>query len=131
VTAIDPQAPPGHLFQPVKLEEFSDTGPFDYVVSSLALHHIADLKGAVDRIAGLLVREGALRSYGRTSYVGVAATDLELTMQTALIRPRRTGASAENAAATIEVMSGIRCPSCASPPLVGQECDELSRLRTA
>jgi hypothetical protein len=54
VTAIDPRAPEGPIFQRVRLEEFSDPGPFDYVVASLSLHHVEDLGRALDKIANLL-----------------------------------------------------------------------------
>jgi SAM-dependent methyltransferase len=60
VTAIDPRAPEGPLFQRVRIEEFSDPGPFDYVVASLSLHHVQDLGSALDRIASLLRAGGAL-----------------------------------------------------------------------
>jgi SAM-dependent methyltransferase len=60
VTAIDPRAPEGPLFQRVRLEEFSDPGPFDYVVASLSLHHVEDLGSALDKIADLLEAGGAL-----------------------------------------------------------------------
>ena len=60
VTAIDPQAPEGSLFQRVRIEEFSDPGPFDYVVASLSLHHVEDLGSALDKIANLLRAGGAL-----------------------------------------------------------------------
>ena len=45
VTAIDPRAPEGPIFRRVGIEEFSDPGPFDYVVASLSLHHVEDLGG--------------------------------------------------------------------------------------
>jgi SAM-dependent methyltransferase len=54
VVAIDPNAPAGELFQPVTLEEFEDTEPFDAVIASRSLHHIPDLAGALDKIARLL-----------------------------------------------------------------------------
>jgi SAM-dependent methyltransferase len=54
VVAIDPDAPSGHLFQAAALEDFADPDPFDAVVASLALHHIADLPGALDKVAWLL-----------------------------------------------------------------------------
>lgn len=60
VVAIDPEAPRGDLFQAVSLEEFADPAPFDAVVASRALHHIADLPGALDKIARLLRRAGRL-----------------------------------------------------------------------
>jgi SAM-dependent methyltransferase len=60
VVAIDPQAPDGEIFRAVTLEEFDDPDPFDAVVASLALHHVADLPGALDKIAALLRPRGRL-----------------------------------------------------------------------
>jgi SAM-dependent methyltransferase len=60
VTAIDPRAPEGPIFRRVRLEEFSEPGPFDYVVANLSLHHIEDLESALDKMANLLRAGGAL-----------------------------------------------------------------------
>jgi SAM-dependent methyltransferase len=60
VTAIDPEAPEGDVFQAVSLERFVDPGPVDAVVASRSLHHIPDLPAALDTIAGLLERGGRL-----------------------------------------------------------------------
>ncbi len=60
VTAIDPRAPEGPLFQRVRIEEFSDPTRFDYVVASLSLHHVKDLGSALDKIARLLHAGGTL-----------------------------------------------------------------------
>jgi SAM-dependent methyltransferase len=60
VVAIDPNAPPGDLFRATSLEEFADPEPFDAVVASLALHHVADLRGALDKLASLLRPTGRL-----------------------------------------------------------------------
>lgn len=60
VTAIDPEAPAGAIFQPVSLEEFSDPGPFDAVLANLALHHIPDLRAALVKIERLLRPGGRL-----------------------------------------------------------------------
>ena len=60
VVAIDPDAPRGQLFEAVSLEEFAATDAFDAVVASRALHHIPDLPGALEKIAGLLRSEGRL-----------------------------------------------------------------------
>jgi SAM-dependent methyltransferase len=60
VDAIDPEAPVGAVFHPVSLEEFSDPGPFDAVLSNLALHHIPDLGGALAKIRRLLRPGGRL-----------------------------------------------------------------------
>jgi SAM-dependent methyltransferase len=58
MVAIDPDAPEGELFQAVSLEEFTTSDPFDAVVASRALHHIADLPDSVAKIAGLLRQGG-------------------------------------------------------------------------
>src|SRR3712207_8296124 len=60
VTAIDPRAPEGAIFQRVRLEEFSETGPFDSVVAILSLHHVEDFGSALDKIVSLLRTGGAL-----------------------------------------------------------------------
>jgi SAM-dependent methyltransferase len=60
VVAIDPDAPSGHLFRATTLEEFAAPDPFDAVVASLALHHVADLVRAFDKIAALLRPRGRL-----------------------------------------------------------------------
>ncbi|MPZ92890.1 MAG: methyltransferase domain-containing protein [Actinobacteria bacterium] len=43
-----------------KLEDFSDPGLFDYVVSSLTLHHIQDVTAAADKIPSILTPQGGL-----------------------------------------------------------------------
>jgi SAM-dependent methyltransferase len=53
VTAIDPVAPEGPIFERVTLEEFVPSEPFDAVVASRSLHHVPDLRAAVDKIAQL------------------------------------------------------------------------------
>ena len=53
VTAIDPVAPDGPIFERVTLEEFAPAQTFDVVVASRSLHHVADLAHAVDKIAQL------------------------------------------------------------------------------
>ena len=53
VTAIDPVAPDGPIFQRVTLEEFAPAQPFDAVVAGRSLHHVVDLADAVDKIAQL------------------------------------------------------------------------------
>jgi SAM-dependent methyltransferase len=60
VTAIDPRAPEGPIFRRVRIEEFSDPGPFDYVVASQSLHHVEDLGRALDKVTNLLRAGGAL-----------------------------------------------------------------------
>jgi 2-polyprenyl-3-methyl-5-hydroxy-6-metoxy-1,4-benzoquinol methylase len=77
VTAIDPRAPEGPIFQRVRLEEFSDPGPFDHVVAILPLHHVEDLGTALGNIADLL-RAGGPLSW--SSSLGTRST-----------RPRRSG----------------------------------------
>jgi SAM-dependent methyltransferase len=54
VTAIDPDAPDGPIFQRVAIEDFVGAGLYDAAVASRSLHHVADLTGAVERIATLL-----------------------------------------------------------------------------
>jgi SAM-dependent methyltransferase len=61
VTGIDPAAPAGPRFRRLKLEDLgAGDGPFDAVVASRSLHHVADLDLALDRILDLLVPEGVL-----------------------------------------------------------------------
>jgi SAM-dependent methyltransferase len=60
VTAIDPHAPDGPLFQQVTLEDFTDTEPFDAVVASTSLHHIHDLTAALEKIRDLLRPRGVV-----------------------------------------------------------------------
>jgi SAM-dependent methyltransferase len=60
VTAIDPDAPEGAIFQAATLEEFDDPGRFDAVVASRSLHHIPDLAGALSKIQRLLVPGGRI-----------------------------------------------------------------------
>src|SRR5829696_611256 len=60
VTAIDPRAPEGPIFRRVGIEEFTDLGPFDYVVASLSLHHIENLGGTLDKLADVVRTGGSL-----------------------------------------------------------------------
>ena len=60
VLAIDPDATAGDLFRAATLEDFADPEPFDAVVASLALHHVADLPGALAKIVSLLRPTGSL-----------------------------------------------------------------------
>jgi SAM-dependent methyltransferase len=53
VTAIDPVAPEGPIFERVTLEEFAPSDPFDVVVTSRSLHHVPDLDLALGKIAQL------------------------------------------------------------------------------
>jgi SAM-dependent methyltransferase len=54
VVAIDPEAPAGEIFRRTTIEAFDDPGPFDAVVASRSLHHVADLGGVLDRLLRLL-----------------------------------------------------------------------------
>ncbi len=60
VTAIDPAAPEGAIFQPVSLEDFADPVGFDAVVASRSLHHIPDLHAALAKVQSLLDPGGRL-----------------------------------------------------------------------
>jgi SAM-dependent methyltransferase len=61
VVAIDPAAPDGPPFRRIKLEELDPAeGPFDAVVASRSLHHVADLGVALDRVLRLLAPHGRL-----------------------------------------------------------------------
>jgi SAM-dependent methyltransferase len=61
VVGIDPAAPPGAIFRRLKLEDLdADDGPFDAVVASRSLHHVADLDVGLDRILDLLEPGGTL-----------------------------------------------------------------------
>jgi SAM-dependent methyltransferase len=53
VTAIDPVAPEGPIFERVTLEEFVPADSFDAVVANRSLHHVPDLRAAMDKIAEL------------------------------------------------------------------------------
>ena len=53
VTAIDPVAPEGPIFERTTLEEFLPAAPFDVIVAGRSLHHIPDLDFAVDKIVQL------------------------------------------------------------------------------
>src|SRR4051812_15778517 len=56
--AVDPVAPEGPLFRSIPFEDFTEPEPFDAVVASLSMHHIADLKQTAHRIVDLLVPGG-------------------------------------------------------------------------
>jgi SAM-dependent methyltransferase len=58
IVAVDPVAPEGPLFRRIHFEDFAEPGPFDAVVASLSMHHIADLPRTADRIVDLLVPGG-------------------------------------------------------------------------
>jgi SAM-dependent methyltransferase len=55
VTAIDPAAPDGPIFRPIKLEELEDDARFDAVVASRVFHHMGEnLEPNLDRVARVL-----------------------------------------------------------------------------
>lgn len=70
VIAVDPEAPANAVFRRMTfggrrlifrrttLEDFVDEGPFDAAIASLALHHVADLDVALEKLHSLL-RTGA------------------------------------------------------------------------
>jgi 2-polyprenyl-3-methyl-5-hydroxy-6-metoxy-1,4-benzoquinol methylase len=60
VLAVDPDAPDGPNFRRTTIEELDDQGPFDAVVASRSLHHVADLGAALDKIVAFLRRDGVL-----------------------------------------------------------------------
>jgi SAM-dependent methyltransferase len=51
---VDPQAPEGAAYRQVPLEEYEPQSSIDAVVSVQALHHLADLDAAVERIDRML-----------------------------------------------------------------------------
>jgi SAM-dependent methyltransferase len=57
---VDPEAPEGPDYRRIELERYQPPQPVDAVVASLALHHVADLDQALDRLADLLVPGGVL-----------------------------------------------------------------------
>lgn len=76
VVAIDPVAPRGKIFHRIGIEEFEDNRPFDAVVSITALHHVANLQIALERIRGSLQPKGVLVleefAYERVLHSGTA-----------------------------------------------------------
>jgi len=54
MVAIDPEAPEGSIFRRTTIEVFDAAGPFDAIVASRSLHHVDDLGGVLDKLAGLL-----------------------------------------------------------------------------
>jgi SAM-dependent methyltransferase len=54
IVAVDPVAPEGPLFRRIPFEDFTEPGPFDAVVASLSMHHIADLRRTAAAIVSLL-----------------------------------------------------------------------------
>jgi SAM-dependent methyltransferase len=59
VLGIDPAAPRGPEFRPLKVEEL-EPEPFDAVVAVRSLHHVSDLGVALDRITAMLPLAGPL-----------------------------------------------------------------------
>jgi ubiquinone/menaquinone biosynthesis C-methylase UbiE len=60
VTAIDPAAPEGPIFRPLKLEDLEEDVRFDAIVAIRSLHHITDLDSALDKVVRLLEPPGRL-----------------------------------------------------------------------
>ena len=56
VTAIDPVAPDGPIFERTTLEEFAPSHLFEVVIASRSLHHLPNLDHALDRIGQLAPR---------------------------------------------------------------------------
>lgn len=75
VTAIDPHAPEGALFQRVTFESFQATQEFDAVVASVSLHHIEDIAGALDKTLSLLSPTGVLvlEEFAKEHFAGATA----------------------------------------------------------
>src|SRR5262245_35563501 len=75
ITAVDPQAPEAPPFRRLRIEVYDDERPFDAVVASLSLHHVDDLRAAVDRIAALLRPGGLLLvdEFARERFTGATA----------------------------------------------------------
>lgn len=59
-TGIDPDAPDGPAYQPLRLDEARLPAPLDAVVASLSFHHVEDLDAAVATLAEALGRGGTL-----------------------------------------------------------------------
>ena len=57
---VDPDAPEGPDYRRTEFERHQPPRPVDCVVTSLALHHVADLDEALDRLRDLLVPDGVL-----------------------------------------------------------------------
>jgi SAM-dependent methyltransferase len=54
VVAVDPEAPEGSIFRRTTIEAFEEEGSFDAIVASLALHHVEDLGGVLDKLVAML-----------------------------------------------------------------------------
>lgn len=57
---VDPQAPDGPAYRQLPFEEYEATSAFDAVVSVQALHHLAELDAAFERVDRLLTDDGVL-----------------------------------------------------------------------
>jgi SAM-dependent methyltransferase len=57
---VDPEAPEGSGYRQIEFERYEPPQPVDCVVASLSLHHVADLKEVLDRLAARLVPGGVL-----------------------------------------------------------------------
>ena len=60
VTAIDPAAPSGPIFRPLKLEDMEEDERFHAIVAARSLHHVGDLALALDKAVALLEPGGCL-----------------------------------------------------------------------
>ena len=60
VTAIDPRAPWGPIFQQISLERYEGTTTFDAIVANRSLHHVHALGPALEKITTLLEPDGVL-----------------------------------------------------------------------
>ena len=57
---IDPRAPEGPAFEQIPLEQLEVDQPYDAAVAVVSLHHLHDLRLAVERLAGALAPGGLL-----------------------------------------------------------------------
>lgn len=75
VTAIDPEAPAGAIFQRVRIEDFVADGHFDAIVASVSLHHVEALGATVGKIEGLLRPDGllVLEEFAKERFAGKTA----------------------------------------------------------
>jgi SAM-dependent methyltransferase len=55
---VDPEAPPGPSYRQVEFERYRTAGQLDAIVACTSLHHVADLAGVLDLVAGVLVPGG-------------------------------------------------------------------------
>ena len=57
---VDPQAPDGAAYRQLPFENYEPSSSLDVVVSVQALHHLADLDAAVERVDRMLSHDGVL-----------------------------------------------------------------------